>query len=148
MLKSDGIPNHKSIKMSILPFTTSTFRKCITQCLLSLTCNEINNKGAQFGQTIFNPWPTLVARKLRKTEILKFAECCKFTTAADLNNPDLYNFAFLSFELRLSRVSCVVSGLARTDPHVSLLTLTQRNENYYSERHTPSKCFFFPIYKR
>ena len=89
-LKNDGIPNHKSIKISILSFTTSTSRKCITRCLLGLKCNEINNKAAKFGQTIFNPWPTPAASKLRKTEILKFAECCKFTTAADLNFHDLY----------------------------------------------------------
>ena len=86
---------------------------------------------------ILSPHLSSVVRKLRKTEILKFAECCKFTTAADLSFQDMNNFAFLSFELRLSRVSCVVSGLARINPRVSVLTFTQRNESYQLERHIP-----------
>ena len=74
--------------------------------------------------------------------VLKFAECYKFTTAVDLNIHDLYNFAFLSFELRLSRVSCVVSGLARTDPHVSLNTHAKKRKLLVGATH-PIKAFFF-----
>ena len=83
--------NFAKTKCAILSKNTKTYLPtAVLRQLQGLKCNEINNKAAKFGQTIFNPWPTPAASKLRKTEILKFAECCKFTTAADLNFHGLY----------------------------------------------------------